>query len=62
MSSLVEKWRRGRTRGRRERYHRKYWAVTTLLKVTNTRAWQNITRGTLWGEGNFTDSRKSRRA
>ena len=38
----------GRTRGRREKYQRKYWAVTTLLNVTNTRVWQNIAKLMSW--------------
>ena len=31
-------------RGSREKYQRKYWAVTTLLKLTNTRVWQNMAK------------------
>ena len=38
----------GSTRGRREKYQRKYCAVTTLLKVTNTSVWQKREKLTSW--------------
>mmetsp|Transcript_65174 Transcript_65174/g.76572 ORF Transcript_65174/g.76572 Transcript_65174/m.76572 type:complete len:81 (-) Transcript_65174:220-462(-) len=46
-------------RGKSTKYQVKYWAVTTLLKVTNEKVWRNMAKGRDLGKAIEVKKRRS---